>query len=198
MPLPLEIRGLSKRFAAGAGGCFATATALRGVALCAAAGEVVAVVGPRGAGKSTLLLCAAGLLRPDAGRVLHHGVPVGRAGATGCVYAGAHARAAAPHDVHAATLLLIDEPLGERVARAPPLLAGLLAAARGGAAVVLAVRELADLAALRALAPRRVHLREGRVVGGAAAPPVRRAAAGARRVRVAEVAPLVGGDSGLH
>ena len=196
MPLPLEIRGLSKRFAAGAGGCFATATALRGVELCAAAGEVVALVGPRGAGKSTLLLCAAGLLRPDAGLVLHHGVPVRRAGATGVVYAGSHARAAASQDVHAAALLLIDEPLGERVARSPPLLAGLLAAARGGAAVVLAVRELADLVALRALAPRRVHLREGRVVAGAAVP-VRRVA-DARRVRVAEVAPLVGGDSGLH
>jgi len=197
VPLPLEIRGLSKRFAAGAGGCFATATALRGVALCAAAGEVVALVGPRGAGKSTLLLCAAGLLRPDAGLVLHHGVPVGRAGATGGVYAGSHARLAAPSDLRAASLLLIDQPLGERVARSPALLAGLLAAARGGAAVVLAVRELAHLTALRALAPRRVHLREGRVVSGGAAP-VRRAAAGARRVRVAEAAPLVGGDSGLH
>ncbi|MBB3041738.1 sulfate/molybdate ABC transporter ATP-binding protein [Nocardioides soli] len=43
------------------------------VALDAAAGETVAVLGPNGAGKSTLLSVAAGLLRPDAGRVVLDG-----------------------------------------------------------------------------------------------------------------------------
>jgi len=44
------------------------------VALDVADGETVAVLGPNGAGKSTLLAVAAGLLRPDTGRVVLDGV----------------------------------------------------------------------------------------------------------------------------
>lgn len=44
-------------------------TALRGVSLQLAPGEVVAVTGASGCGKSTLLHCAAGILAPDAGTV---------------------------------------------------------------------------------------------------------------------------------
>ena len=44
------------------------------VALDVAEGETVAVLGPNGAGKSTLLAVAAGLLRPDTGRVVLDGV----------------------------------------------------------------------------------------------------------------------------
>ena len=43
---------------------------LRDVSLQAHAGEFIAVVGPNGAGKSTLLKVMAGLLKPDAGRVM--------------------------------------------------------------------------------------------------------------------------------
>jgi putative ABC transport system ATP-binding protein len=42
---------------------------LRGVDLCADAGEVLAVMGPSGAGKTTLLMLLAGLTRADSGSV---------------------------------------------------------------------------------------------------------------------------------
>jgi putative ABC transport system ATP-binding protein len=40
-------------------------------------GEVVAVMGPSGSGKSTLLHCLAGIIRPDAGRVVYAGSDIG-------------------------------------------------------------------------------------------------------------------------
>jgi molybdate transport system ATP-binding protein len=46
------------------------------VELAVADGEVLAVLGPNGAGKSTLLRVLAGLLRPDAGRVVVDGTEV--------------------------------------------------------------------------------------------------------------------------
>jgi iron complex transport system ATP-binding protein len=49
---------------------------LRGVDLAIATGERVALVGPNGAGKSTLLRALAGLVAPQAGRVLLGGDPV--------------------------------------------------------------------------------------------------------------------------
>lgn len=54
--------------------------ALDGVSLTVAAGEMVAVMGATGSGKSTLLNCAAGLLRPSAGRVQLLGADLGSLG----------------------------------------------------------------------------------------------------------------------
>jgi ABC-type multidrug transport system ATPase subunit len=65
----LRVRALAKSYRSGIPGCSAAVRVLRRVDLDVSPGEVVAIVGAPGAGKSTLLLCAAGLLRPDAGVV---------------------------------------------------------------------------------------------------------------------------------
>ncbi len=65
----LSLRAVQKSYRSGVPGCSAAVRVLRRVDLDVAPGEVVGVVGAPGAGKSTLLLCAAGLLRPDAGTV---------------------------------------------------------------------------------------------------------------------------------
>lgn len=65
----LSLRALRKSYRSGVPGCSAAVRVLRRVDLDVAPGEVVGVTGGPGAGKSTLLLCAAGLLRPDAGTV---------------------------------------------------------------------------------------------------------------------------------
>ncbi|QIG41874.1 ATP-binding cassette domain-containing protein [Nocardioides anomalus] len=51
--------------------------AVAGVSLVVPAGRVLAVTGPSGAGKTSLLWAMAGALRPDRGRVLLDGIPVG-------------------------------------------------------------------------------------------------------------------------
>ena len=55
-------------------------TAVRGVSISAAPGEIVAILGPNGAGKSTLLRALNGGLIPRSGSVLIDGTPVQKLG----------------------------------------------------------------------------------------------------------------------
>ncbi|WP_258069703.1 ABC transporter ATP-binding protein [Arthrobacter sp. SX1312] len=64
----LSIRGLAKRFG--------EKIAVDGVSLEVPQGSFYGLVGPNGAGKTTTLSMATGLLRPDFGQVLVHGVDV--------------------------------------------------------------------------------------------------------------------------
>ncbi len=63
----LQTENLTKRYGA--------LTAVKGLTLEVQAGEVFGFLGPNGAGKTTSLNMLCGLLKPDAGRVLVHGVP---------------------------------------------------------------------------------------------------------------------------
>jgi ABC-2 type transport system ATP-binding protein len=65
-PSVLSLSGLHKRFG--------DTVAVNGVSLEVAEGSLYGIVGPNGAGKTTTLSMVTGLLRPDAGRVLVHGV----------------------------------------------------------------------------------------------------------------------------
>ncbi|WP_241742691.1 ABC transporter ATP-binding protein [Arthrobacter bussei] len=64
----LSIRGLAKRFG--------EKIAVNGVDLEVPSGSFYGLVGPNGAGKTTTLSMATGLLRPDYGQALVHGVDV--------------------------------------------------------------------------------------------------------------------------
>jgi ABC-2 type transport system ATP-binding protein len=65
-PAALALRGLRKRFGA--------TIAVDGLDLDIPSGSFYGIVGPNGAGKTTTLSMATGLLTPDAGTVLVHGV----------------------------------------------------------------------------------------------------------------------------
>jgi putative ABC transport system ATP-binding protein len=66
----LELTAVTRRYPRGV-------VALREVSLAVPGGQFVAVMGATGSGKSTLLHCAAGLDRPDSGRVLLAGEEIG-------------------------------------------------------------------------------------------------------------------------
>lgn len=64
----LDLQGLTKRFG--------ETTAVDAIDLGVEAGSFYGIVGPNGAGKTTTLSMVTGLLRPDGGRVLVHGIDV--------------------------------------------------------------------------------------------------------------------------
>lgn len=67
--VPLAVRGLTVRYGA--------VTAVDGLTLSVAAGEVVGLVGPNGCGKTTSLRAVMGLVEPSAGGVAVAGAPGG-------------------------------------------------------------------------------------------------------------------------
>ena len=69
MPL-LDIEDLSIRF----GGV----TALDGVSVAVAEGQIVGIIGPNGAGKTTVFNCITGVYTPDAGSITFAGLDLRR------------------------------------------------------------------------------------------------------------------------
>ena len=75
----IEVLGLAKAFKAftsGWGRAARTVHAVQGLDFVAADGCITGLLGPNGAGKTTTLRAIAGLLRPDAGRILVDGIDV--------------------------------------------------------------------------------------------------------------------------
>src|SRR5262245_4314186 len=79
----LSLRQIAKRFDVGTPECSMSITVLRGVDLDVPRGTSIGLFGARGSGKTTLLLCAAGLLRADAGHVRASAPVMYRSGALG-------------------------------------------------------------------------------------------------------------------
>ena len=98
--LRIELRGISKRFAATA--------ALTDVSMDLRAGEVQALVGENGAGKSTLVKILAGVHQPDTGTILLDGVPT-------LIHGPAHSRALGIAVVHQEPRLFPDLSVAENV-----------------------------------------------------------------------------------
>jgi ABC-type ATPase involved in cell division len=168
MPFALELRGLSKRFHAGAGSCRASLAVLRGLELTLESGELVVVIGARGAGTSTLLLCTAGLLVPDAGDIAWFGERSRTAAVERAHYIAAATApnpfklakalsASSPRNAiarHAPRILLVDAPRGLEA----PERAWLARRRSLGDAIVVAMHNDAIVARD---ADRSVHLRDG-------------------------------------
>jgi ABC-type sugar transport system ATPase subunit len=88
VPVPLEVRGISKSFAG--------VRVLGDVSLAVRPGEVHALLGENGAGKSTLIKVMAGLHQPDQGEIL---------------VAGRSVRFATPREAHAAGIATVHQEL---------------------------------------------------------------------------------------
>ncbi len=110
----LELIDLVKHYSTG----FEVVRAVDGVSMTVAPGEFIALYGPSGSGKTTLLLLAAGLMAPDAGRVMFGGRDVGGLSASesaiyrrrevGFVFQAFHLIPGAPAVDNAALKLLAD------------------------------------------------------------------------------------------
>ena len=96
----VELRGISKRFAATA--------ALTDVSMDLRSGEIQALVGENGAGKSTLVKILAGVHQPDAGTILLDGVPTQ-------IHGPAHSRSLGIAVVHQEPRLFPDLTVAENV-----------------------------------------------------------------------------------
>jgi sodium transport system ATP-binding protein len=72
----IEVQGLSKRFTQGRGSKARAVQAVDGVGFVAANGCITGLLGPNGAGKTTTLRMVAGLIAPDAGRIVVDGIDV--------------------------------------------------------------------------------------------------------------------------
>ncbi len=76
MDAVIELRGVSRRFVVGRGRCARSVQAVDGMDWVAADGCISGLLGPNGAGKTTMLRMVAGLVEPDAGRLLVDGFDV--------------------------------------------------------------------------------------------------------------------------
>lgn len=177
-PPPLQLRRVHHKTRAATAG-------IDGVDLVLGPAELIALQGPPGAGKTTLLRIAAGLQRPDAGRVLVAGEDLNAVGPGRRERLRRHHLALVPSrpdcrsllgplqrleaEIARAlalgpTILLIDEPVGGFDPETGPAVLERLARLRDDEGLTSVVAT-AD-GALAARAPRRIRLREGRVVAG--------------------------------
>ena len=72
----ISVQGLAKTFRQGWGRAARSAAALQDISFVAADACITGLLGANGAGKTTTLRCLAGLLVPDAGRVVVDGIDV--------------------------------------------------------------------------------------------------------------------------
>ncbi len=169
-PVLLVMEGVRSSYGAGGSGCSVVVRVLDGVSLRVSAGEVVGIAGDPGAGKSTLLRCAAGIIRPERGRVrwaMDDGY--GEAHLSQPLYLDLHGGVArrAIEDALACgvRLVLLDHAASAVLAELRSMLAR-SRHARGGtlpaSAIVVASRRSADVARV---ASRVLVLRDGRLVG---------------------------------
>lgn len=175
LPGAIELRAVAKRFAAGIDGCSVEVTALRDASVEIRPGEVLVVAGPPGSGKTTLLLCAAGLIRCDAGGVFGQSRPV--------VYRDLRLPARPIDPPARGSVLFLDscDDLPELArARATRVAAQAIGA---GAAVVIAARDAGSALALvpPAATIAVVHLRLGEASAPQRLLPSTRVAEGSRR-----------------
>jgi ABC-type branched-subunit amino acid transport system ATPase component len=159
----LELRGISKRFVVGAGGCIGSVEALRSIDLAVGEGEAVAIAGAPGAGKSTLLLVSAGLLRSEAGQISWFGRADRAAGVERATYYYVGASAATRNDaasIRAPHIHLVDGPESLCLASVSRVERWIDRRCRAGDAVVIATRSV-EIG--REVAARTLVLRAGRV-----------------------------------